>query len=198
VDLTLTDLFVGGLGIEVVGAILIARGLLARFSLVKSFGTWGGMGFFDVVDRTRNRVDAFFGVGYLLIGVLAQIVGYLAEADGGGAGPFGGAELLGGLLLLVLGAGGSIGLWFSTNQRAFKAMLVQVAFASLFQEGEIVSEPREKKLWWLSEYARAAQRGEKSEDEDSSVWLEQMYGADTAKLGPRRFWWWPWCGGTPS
>jgi hypothetical protein len=199
VDLTLTDLFVGGLGIEVVGAVLIARGLLARFSVVKSFGTVGGIGVAEVVDRTRNRVDAFFGVGYLAIGVVAQIVGYLAEADGEGAGPFGGRELLGGVLLLVVGAGGAFLVWVLSNRWAFRAMLVQVAFAPLFKEGEVVAESREKKLWWLSEYARAAQGGEKeSEDEDSSVWLEQMFGADTAKLGPRRSWWWPWCGGAPS
>lgn len=62
----------------------------------------------DVVDRTRHGVDAFFGVAFLSIGVVAQIVGSLAEVGGERSSPFGGDELRVGLLLLVPRGGGAI------------------------------------------------------------------------------------------
>jgi hypothetical protein len=50
VFLTLTDFFVFGLRIEIVGAWLVARGLLAPLLLLKSFGTYGGIGAADVIS----------------------------------------------------------------------------------------------------------------------------------------------------
>jgi hypothetical protein len=80
-----TDLFVVGLGFDMIGAVLLAKGLLINpATIYKVAGTFWGLNVGDAVDRASNRVDAKFGVGCLVGGFLFQAVGYtvaLAGAD---------------------------------------------------------------------------------------------------------------------
>jgi hypothetical protein len=187
-SLTLTDFFVFGLGIELVGAWLIARGLLAPLWVVKSFGTWGGIGAASVVDRARNRVDALFGVIYLGVGFLAQLIGYLAEIHGDRV-THGGGRLGDSLILLAVAMGAALGVWALLHRRALRAMLVQIAFTPLRADGAEEPESREKSLEWLGEYARIVEGGAEL-DEGTERYLRQMYG-EMEGLGARRYWWWP-------
>jgi hypothetical protein len=187
-NLTLTDLFVVGLGVELVGAWLIARGLLAPLWVVKSFGTWGGIGAANVVDRARNRVDALFGVVFLAAGFLAQLAGYLAEIHGDHLAQGGG--LLGdSLILLAIAMGIPLGLWLLFHRWALKAMLVEIAFTPLRADGEEDVESREKSLEWLGEYARVLQDGAELE-EGTDPYLREVYGEPDDIPVPRH-WWWP-------
>jgi hypothetical protein len=186
-NLTLTDLFVVGLGVELVGAWLIARGLLAPLWVVKSFGTWGGIGSAAVVDRARNRVDAFFGVLFLGAGFLAQLAGYLAEIHGDHLAH--GDGLLGdSLILLAAALGIPLGAWGLLHRRALRAMLVEIAFTPLRADGTKEAESREKSLERLGEYARILRHGAKL-DEGTDPYLRQVYGEPDDIRVPRHWWW---------
>jgi hypothetical protein len=187
-NLTLTDLFVVGLGVELVGAWLIARGLVAPLWVVKSFGTWGGIGAANVVDRARNRVDALFGVVFLAAGFLAQLAGYLAEIHGDHV-AHGGGLLGDSLILLAVAMGVPLGLWVLLHRWALKAMLVKIAFTPLRADGEEDVESREKSLEWLGEYARVLQDGAEL-DEGADPYLREVYGEPDDIRVPRH-WWWP-------
>jgi hypothetical protein len=158
--------------------------------VVKSFGTWGGIGAANVVDRARNRVDALFGVVFLAAGFLAQLAGYLAEIHGDhvlhGGGRLGDSAIL----LLAVAMGLPFGAWWLLHRRALKAMLVEIAFTPLRADGTKEPESREKSLEWLGEYARVLQDGAKL-DEGTDPYLRKVYGDPEDIRTPRR-WWWPW------
>lgn len=82
--LNLADLFVFGLGCDIAGAYLVARGLLAsNEEILNSSGTFLGFNPRLVVARARDKVAAQFGIGSLLTGFLLQGVAYvLTVADG--------------------------------------------------------------------------------------------------------------------
>jgi hypothetical protein len=81
-SLTITDLFVVGLGFDIAGAILLASGLLISPAAIDGLGTWAGLETGDTVDRCRNRCDAIFGVSFLVAGFFFQAVGYGAQLAG--------------------------------------------------------------------------------------------------------------------
>jgi hypothetical protein len=187
-NLTLTDLFVVGLGVELVGAWLIARGLLASPARLKSFGNVGALGAGDVAERARDRVDALFGMVYLLIGFLAQLIGYLAEIHGDHV-SHGATRFHGALIALTVATVLAIVVWASLHRPALRSLLVAIAFASLRDDAGEVPGSRASNLALLAEYARAAFGGERR-DEDNDTYLRRLYG-DTGSLEPPRHWWWP-------
>jgi hypothetical protein len=78
--LSTLDPFVVGLGFDISGAILLARGLLISPELIaKVSATLYGFNAGDVVDRCQNRVDAMFGLGALVAGFGLQIIGYALD-----------------------------------------------------------------------------------------------------------------------
>lgn len=125
---TVTDLFVVGVGLDMSGAYLVARGLLIPFPQLKIFGQYGGQGAADVVDRAKNRVDAQFGIGLLLAGFLFQFAGYAFELNGE-VPHSGSARLVGALVLLVLAIGISLGAWRLARHPLFMRTLVNTAMA---------------------------------------------------------------------
>lgn len=162
---SIADLFVVGLGVELVGAWLIARGLLIPLPALKTFGTHAGIGVADVVDRARNRIDGQFGVALLLLGFALQLVGYLVELDGGelrqGRDRLLTALVLLGSSMLVATAASRI-----LRDRTFKRMLVKIAMAPLRTSGGDIEQSPEKNIEWLASYGIAA------------GWQRQMYESD--------------------
>jgi hypothetical protein len=81
--LSLTDLFLVGLALDITGAWLLAKGLLISAQAISNISAtlWGGNPE-TAHDRCANRVDAEFGVGYLATGFLLQAVGYSLEIGG--------------------------------------------------------------------------------------------------------------------
>jgi hypothetical protein len=80
--LSLTDLFLVGLALDISGAILLAKGLLLSPHMLASLNTVWGVGEGLHEDRLRNRVDGEFGVGYLVCGFILQAVGYSLDIGG--------------------------------------------------------------------------------------------------------------------
>lgn len=88
--LNFEDWFAVGLGLDIAGAGLLAKGLLLRPAQIGAGGTFGGIASMGLL-ALRDRVDAEFGLAYLLGGFVFQIIGYTAlqagaESEGRGTG----------------------------------------------------------------------------------------------------------------
>jgi hypothetical protein len=84
--LSLDDLFLAGLALEIAGAVLLAKGLLISpyeiyliSSKSKSKDELDGYAAFD---RVVNRAAAEYGLGYIALGFLLQTAGYGLELAG--------------------------------------------------------------------------------------------------------------------
>jgi hypothetical protein len=83
--LSLTDLFLVGLTLDLSGAYLLAKGLLIsprRMNELTETVFGGGMAPAAEEGYFENRIDAEIGVLYLGIGFGLQVVGYLLEIAG--------------------------------------------------------------------------------------------------------------------
>ena len=80
------DLFAVGLGLDIAGGYLVARGLLTDDADLATVRTFAGMGAQSTVARVQDRVDASFGLLYLGAGFALQAAGYAASEAGAGSG----------------------------------------------------------------------------------------------------------------
>lgn len=80
--LSLTDLFLVGLALDICGAVLLAKGLLLTPRDIARLNTFWGINEGALRDRIQNRVYAEFGMLYLGIGFTLQAVGYSLEIGG--------------------------------------------------------------------------------------------------------------------
>lgn len=81
--LSLTDLLIVGLALDITGAVLLAKGLLISAESISQISAtlWDGNPE-TARDRCRNRVDAEFGVAYLAGGFLFQAIAYSLDIGG--------------------------------------------------------------------------------------------------------------------
>lgn len=71
------DLFAAGIGFDICGAMLLARGaLLSPGELIAATGTYWGANWFARLQAVQNRVDGRFGLAGLAIGFGLQLAGY--------------------------------------------------------------------------------------------------------------------------
>lgn len=81
--LSITDLYLAGIALEITGALILAKGLfLSPREIAGMVGLFPGPDLAEAAERISNRVDAEFGLGYLLLGFVLQAVGYVAELAG--------------------------------------------------------------------------------------------------------------------
>jgi hypothetical protein len=124
--LSLTDLFMVGLGFDIAGAVLLLRGLLLSPRAIASLHTWYGIEVGATLERAENRVDGFYGGFGLVAGFFLQAVGYAAELSGA-EGATGSGRLL---IALLLSAGSALSvalLYFASRETVLKRTLVAVA-----------------------------------------------------------------------
>jgi hypothetical protein len=81
---SLDDLFFVGIALDLVGATILAMGLLASATTIGELGrpTVGRLSEGTVEERIQGRVDAEIGIAALGIGFSFQGVGYLLELAG--------------------------------------------------------------------------------------------------------------------
>ncbi len=111
-SLQVTDLFLVGSALELVGSLLLARGIvLIRWGRLVAPGLDGiefGSSSRDTAGRIRSWVDAAWGVTGLLLGFASQAAAYLVDLDHqvtlhtGAADLWGGAVLAASAALLLL------------------------------------------------------------------------------------------------
>jgi hypothetical protein len=82
--LSVEDLFTAGIGFDVVGAVLLGKGLLVSSTqqFRKGASGWGGYSFAQALSWSADWVDASFGAAWLVIGFLLQAVGYALVVGG--------------------------------------------------------------------------------------------------------------------
>jgi hypothetical protein len=136
--LSLTDLFLVGLALDVVGAVILAKALLLKPDTAFRMSTnYPGTNAYLVADRAQQRVAAEFGVGYLGVGFLLQVVGYSAELAGV-SNATGATQLLVALALAAIGAGIASLTWTRSNRwrtDVFANKVLQLQFAEEKREG---------------------------------------------------------------
>lgn len=168
---SITDLFVVGLGFDIAGAGLLARGLLISHEQIKKFGTWAGLGHAQVVDRARNRVDAQFGISLLLAGFILQFAGYALELSG--TSPHTGtARLVTAMVLGVAAVGVSLLTWRLLREPMLRRTLVRTARAP-----DPADEPKHSvaRGMRLVEYGQAAGYPMRP-DESDEHYAERVFG----------------------
>jgi len=113
--LSLTDLFIVGLALDITGAILLAKGLLISPATISDISAtlWGGNPE-TARDRCRNRVDAEFGVAYLAGGFFLQAVGYSLDI-GGVSSETGTSRLLAALGMALIAAAVCVGFYAGSH-----------------------------------------------------------------------------------
>ncbi|HXR60808.1 MAG TPA: hypothetical protein VN732_05755 [Solirubrobacterales bacterium] len=80
---SITDLFLVGLALDVVGAVILAKGLLADpLTIYRLTATYVGSNPTAALDRIEARVASEFGLSYLAGGFVLQVIGYGAEVGG--------------------------------------------------------------------------------------------------------------------
>lgn len=163
--LAVEDLFIVGLALDVTGAWVLARGLLASPSLIsrlaRSNWDWNAL---DAVDRVRNRVDAELGVCALIAGFVLQGVGYLlvlvgVSSDTGWLRWAAAAALS----VVVVGLG-----FFAARplkERRVNRLLVRVARAHDEEDDQGPSDWNQNKLAILASYAKAAGHKRRSDEQ---------------------------------
>lgn len=114
---SLTDLFLVGLALDVVGAVILAKGLLADPKTIYQLSaTYVGSNTTAAVDRIEARVASEFGLSYLAGGFIFQVVGYGAEV-GGVKTATGESRLLVAMALAVGAACLATGVWLASHKR---------------------------------------------------------------------------------
>jgi hypothetical protein len=126
--LSITDLFMVGLGFDIAGAVLLLRGLLLSPRSIAALHTFYGIEIGATLERAENRVDGFYGGFGLVAGFFLQAIGYAAELSGA-EGTTGTGRLL---VALLLGAASALSValfYFATRERALKKTLVAIALS---------------------------------------------------------------------
>lgn len=182
--MSLTDLFVVGLGFDIAGATLLAKALLLDVATIRSLGTWGGVGFGATVQRCRDRVDAEVGLSALGLGFLLQAIGYcLAVA---GVEPSSGARETAVAVGLGLAAMLAVfWLWKQQGERRLKGLLVGVALSK--RPGDPTSEWSQGQLEYLGKLAWAAgwkhEPGER--EAGNEVFVARIFNLELDQQSPR-------------
>lgn len=134
--MSVTDFFVVGLGFDLAGAAILARGLLLGSASIAALGTYRGLSHGMTVERCSDRAHAELGLAALGLGFLLQAVGY-AAVIGGVKQASGMKEALVAIFLLIA-AGGSV-LWLCrrTHGPRMKSLLVSVALRMPTSEAEL-------------------------------------------------------------
>ena len=143
--LSLTDLFLVGVALDISGAILLAKGLLLSPRELARLNTFWGVGYGQHEDRCRNRVAGEFGVAYLVCGFILQAAGYLLAVSGT-PDETGSARVVVAVVLALVVGGIAWAAWGLLHQLRIEALLAAIEREGPAASREIneATEQREK------------------------------------------------------
>jgi hypothetical protein len=131
VEFEITDLFVVGLGFDLVGAWLLAHGLIAKPSVIvhRHWPYWPD-GLIDPLPSfaaAEDHVDGQCGVVALVVGFAFQAVGYVLDLAAQGDSQQSTGRALTALALLAIAAGFAVVMWHRIRPRLLHGLLVEMA-----------------------------------------------------------------------
>jgi hypothetical protein len=124
--LSLNDLFLVGLALDISGAVLLAKGLLLSPRMLARLRTYWGLDAGNHEDRLQNRVAGEFGVSYLVAGFVLQFVGYSLEIAGVNS-DTGARRLLAAVAMSAVVAGLAWAAWGLLHDRRLQTLEVAIA-----------------------------------------------------------------------
>ncbi|HEX5593911.1 MAG TPA: hypothetical protein VFX35_11250 [Solirubrobacterales bacterium] len=188
--MSITDLFVLGLGLDLAGAAILARGLLLGSASIADLGTWRGLSHGMTVERCSDRAHAELGLAALGLGFLLQAAGY-ATVIGGVKQASGMREAAVAILLLFVAGASVVWLWRRTHGPRLRSLLVSVALHIGASEAELEdaapSPWTNSRVMYLVGLARAAGwHPEPSDQFDSGahLFVDRVFGIEVPRYLP--------------
>ena len=129
---SLSDLFVVGIGFDLAGAFMLAKGLLMSPRQMLGGGlNAAGQGYSPatIYERARDFVDARTGICSLVVGFLLQAAGYLVLLSTDVNETTGARKVIGAIVLALVAMGLVIGLHFWKRDRMVRNTVKRVALA---------------------------------------------------------------------
>jgi hypothetical protein len=173
------QLFAVGIGFDIAGATLLARGLLASpHEIAIRSGTYMGYNASVSVGAARDRIDALVGLVALGVGFTLQAAGYLIELDRHvQTSPTGSKALVGVLAALAAIAVVAV-TWLTVRGRLVKNVLIRVA---RYAYG--AADPLELPHGGMLENFGLALDEPRRETEPAVAYLRRVYGISDAFYG---------------
>ncbi len=135
-DLSLNDLFLVGLALDIFGATLLAKGLLMAPDMIyRASATYVGWNSTAAWDRCKNRVSAEFGLAYLGLGFIFQAAGYGLEI-GGVHKDTGSGRLLAAIVMALVAVAAAMSAWLLLHERRTKHVAAKVTKAHELADAE--------------------------------------------------------------
>jgi hypothetical protein len=176
--LVVADLFLIGLALDLVGAYILARGLLATpDTIVVRSGTYLGSNPLVAVQGAEDRVDGRFGVGALLSGFSLQALGYFLDLA---LAPSDETSLGHALLALALAAslgGGVVVAWRHLRDRLVSRTLVSMARLSVTRGDRPPERMEDPSAAQLASYGRVWRR-DAHENETDHDYVRRVFGVE--------------------
>jgi len=175
-------LFIVGLSVDIAGAYLVARGLLARPEDVRrQASTRVGSNPYVEFRLTEDKVDGRFGLVYLVLGFGVQILAYVLTVWSKASTDYGSGPALAGLAFAA-GALLAAVLVYALLRELF--VLRELGRITLYNvEGELVGE---RDTHTLQVYAAFRGYRGRHESEDTAEYLRETVGIDpsTGQVAP--------------
>jgi hypothetical protein len=123
--LSVTDMFMAGVGFDIAGATLLAVGLFKEPGRLAVELMHKGTR--ELLDAGRDFVDGIFGLASLLVGFVLQAAGYIVLLGRHPDEPFGWPVAVTGLVCLVCAAALPLWVWGYSRDWLFKKYLIDLA-----------------------------------------------------------------------
>lgn len=167
---------------DITGGWLLGRGLLASpVELAQRAGAFLGANPHASLGAARDKVDAYFGLGALMLGFALQGVGYAVTIGSGGGNEVGWERALVALAMAIAGGAAVMFVWRIARERLVRHVLIGAAHYDT-NTGEMADKPFAPTL---NVYARLLGY-EIREGEDGPAFAERVFGvADVYPTGQR-------------
>jgi hypothetical protein len=178
------QLFTVGIGFDLAGAYLLARGLFASpRDIARRTGSYYGYNAAATTSEVADKVAASTGLASLGVGFTLQAVGYVAKLDHSFANNRSATKAVVGFVGAILAIVLVVLVWRLTRDAVARRLLVEVARYPLDQD-ERLGLPLGQRLEVFAETIGQPRR----DGEDNAGYLRRVFGVEDAFYGERPFW----------